>query len=572
MEAKNPQSEAKAVPPMADKPKSPEGSPTTPAVAEVGVVLRRQTNQAAAQDRSAAPAAPWRGRTIDWGLASIPPSNVAKTDKGPAPRQGASATNPTSRNVAKTDVPSRLLDRSVDFGTRSLQPGSNQGRGGPRASQEDEVGNIDVFSNVDNVDMFSELPAATYLEEAIPTRLRGPEAYATKGRTGPASDVVQIARAARKQQLLDRAKSRGRDPNAGAVDAENGYTRSADTQEQYLARGRNFIKRYRKERGILQDDLLNLDPIEFADWILSLKPSIKPTTWRPYRQSAKAVLENWPHDNADIAIANLDADVVESGSEPARKPKPGDENKRNLLRKTSASKAKSIPKADFDRLLAYLRHFSTSKYAPILADWMVAGLATGIRPKEWMATSLEIVEEDGSEERSVWLYVLNAKATNGRANGAVRTLDLSGMRDETVSAIRRMSERGRDWLVQGTYKEMQGQCSQVMYNTCERLFRGRKFAYALYTLRHQFIANAKSYHTPGTISAMAGHGVENTATENYGKKRSAWNPEDIQDRADAAAEEVAMVKRRHLFYEDRQKLKAAAGLIRAPRMGQGGDD
>jgi hypothetical protein len=392
--------------------------------------------------------------------------------------------------------------------------------------------------------------------------LKGPQAYRPQGRSGPDKEVARLLREARKQQVVDRARARGRDPNDGAHEVVAGVTRSAKTQQQYVDRGNQLLARYRRERGILQEDLLSLDTVEFADWVLSLKPTLKPTTWRPYKQSAKAVLETLPE--SDQAIEILDADTVEAGSEPERKAsKPSTRKKgdRQLERRTSSLKAKSIPKPDFDRIVNYLRYLSSSRYGHTLADWLVAGIATGLRPGEWMAASIEIVEdEEAPQGRWVWLYVLNAKSTNGRANGSVRTMDLSGFRDETVDAVKRMVDRGREWLVKGTYEAMQGQCAQLMYNTAERMFPGRKLSYSLYTTRHQFMANAKSYHPPEAVSAMAGHGVTNTAAENYGKKRSAWNLDDIQDKAAPVAEEVATVKRRQVFYEDRARMREAAGM------------
>lgn len=404
-------------------------------------------------------------------------------------------------------------------------------------------------------------PSGHYVESAIPTKLKGPEVYKPQGRAGPDLELARVLREARKQQVLDRARARGRDPGAGAEEVVRGTTRSAKTQEQYLARGNQLLARYRRECGILSDDLLSLDALEFADWVLSLKPMLKPTAWRPYKQAAKAILATLP--DTDEAITVIDADTAEPGSEPERKSaKKPSATKRNLPRRTSALKAKYIAKRDFETLVKYLRRLSSSKYASILADWLVAGLATGLRPVEWMATAVEISENPAAASgRNVWLYVLNAKHTNNRANGAVRTIDLSATRDEAVGAVQRMSELGRDWLVRGVFEEMQSQCSQLMYNTSDRLFPGRKYTYALSSTRHQFIANAKSYHKPEAVSAMVGHAVTDTAVENYGKRRNAWAPEDLVDRADPVPDEVATVKRRHVFYEDRIRMLRDAGLV-----------
>ncbi|MCS4088676.1 hypothetical protein [Rhizobium sp. BK176] len=534
-------------PPVARKPDfgsvPPRPANQAPAM---GAVLRREP-----KPPIGSPA--WLARPASWDIAPL----------------SSSVDNAERRRPWDGDAGSHPSARSVDNAERA---GPSNPRGYREAEGfDDDNDPISLFPSVDNLDGFDAPPVGQYIEPARFTRLKGPQTYRPQGRSGPDKEVQRLLREAKKQQVVDRARARGRDPNEGAEEVVKGVTRSVKTQQQYVDRGNQLLARYRRERGIIQDDLLSLDTVEFADWVLSLKPTLKATTWRPYKQSAKAVLATLPE--ADQAMAILDADTSESGSEPERKPtKEKKKGGREMIRRTSALKAKSISKPDFDRIVNYLRFLSSSKYGHTLADWLVAGIATGLRPGEWMATSLEISEDpDAPKGRYVWLYVLNAKSTNGRGNGQARTVDLSNVRDETVEAIKRMCDRGREWLVRGTYGDMQGQCAQLLYNTAERMFPGRKLSIALYTTRHQFLANAKSYHPPEAVSAMAGHGVDNTAMENYGKKRSAWNMDDIEDKANPLPEEVATVKRRHTFYEDRVKMQEAAGI--KPRgMGMGGDD
>jgi hypothetical protein len=496
-----------------------------------GAVLRRE------------PPATGKSPAAEWSVSKLISSNVGNSER--QRDQSAPAT--------------RMPSNYPNVGNKE-NGGPFSGSGPGRYSDEDK--DITIESNVGNKEIYEDIPQGLYVEKVAITRLKGPTAYRPQGRSGPDKEVARLLREARKQGVIDRARAKGRDPNESNREGANGLSRSEKTQQQYLDRGNQLLARYRRERGIIQGDLLSLDMVEFADWVLSLKPTLKPTTWRPYKQSAKAVLSTLP--DSDQAIEIIDADTVESGSEPERKSGKSSIRKkgeRELPRRTSSLKAKQIPKPDFDRIVNYLRYLSSSRYAPILVDMLIAGLATGLRPSEWMATSLEIVPDPNAPKgRYVWLYVLNAKQTNGRANGFVRTLDLASCRDETVDSIRRMVDRGREWLVKGVYKQMQGQCAQLMYNTSERLFPSRKLSYCLYTTRHQFMANAKSIHSPEAVSAMAGHGVTNTATENYGKKKSAWNLEDIQDVASPVADEVATVKRRHTFFEDRMKLREAAGL------------
>jgi hypothetical protein len=372
-------------------------------------------------------------------------------------------------------------------------------------------------------------------------------------------------RDARKRKLKSKAAAHGADPGAGSVLARTGATRSTETQDQYLNRGRMLVNRYRRENG-LDAGMDAVHPVEFVNWLLSLKLELKASTWRFYRQAAIATLQGLPHDATETAVAMIDADVnEETGEKPRANPK---------SRRTSSLKAKRFPKAHYDTVRNWLRYFSKSTMSRVLIDWMVAGMATGLRPMEWRATDIEEREDPAAPQgRRIWLYVLNAKATNGRGNGAVRTLDLSALPDDVVAAIRRMSERGAEWLMSGRYDTMQSQAAQLLYLACEKSLTrvpGRP-VYSLYSLRHQFIANAKSTLPNADISAMAGHNVTTTAASSYGKKRSAWEPSEIGGLPSPVPEEVLTVRQRLQFFEDRMKLREAAGLPQ-PKLQQPDDD
>src|SRR3546814_20504862 len=85
----------------------------------------------------------------------------------------------------------------------------------------------------------------------------------------------------------------------------------------------------------------------------------------------------------------------------------------------------------------------------ILMDWLVAGIWTGLRPAEWRSTDLEMREDQPAPfGRRAWLYVINAKATNGRGNGMMRTLDLTNFSDPVLGSIGRTSQRGSRWFAE----------------------------------------------------------------------------------------------------------------------------
>lgn len=419
-------------------------------------------------------------------------------------------------------------------------------------------------------------------EAPVQLRLIGPGAAAKnrRSRTGPDGDRFREIRAAHRNKVADRAKKAGRDPAKGSTDSVNGLTRSEETQANYIARGMGLVNRYVRHitpaaaalgnSGFDAPDVIN--PVQFAHFVLSLKPTLKPSSWRAYRQSAKAIIDTLPHDDVDRALALFDTDFNEADT-PEKKSKSNDKSGRGLKRKTSALKEKKFPHPEFERALAYLTKFSKSKYSLVLADWLVAGITTGLRPIEWQATDIEVVEDEGAPNgRWVWLYVLNAKATNGRSNGLVRTIDISEFDDQTVGAIRRMSTRGLAWLNELTYDHHQSQCSQLLYQISEKIFTapglGRKKTYCLYSLRHQFIANMKAIKRSEEVSALVGHIVTETAHSHYAKSRTAWDEQDLIGVPDPVPEEVATVRETHKYFEQRMRDAAEAGLIRAPSPGE----
>src|SRR5690606_24697508 len=125
---------------------------------------------------------------------------------------------------------------------------------------------------------------------------------------------------------------------------------SHDTLCQYLNKGRELLNRYRRHNGheIAMEDI---DPVDFVNWLISLKPTLQPTTWRFYRVAVDAVLGALPHPAIDTALDILEEDrrknVLDAVSGNARG--------RLSLKRTSGRKVKRFPNADFQKLLRHLR-------------------------------------------------------------------------------------------------------------------------------------------------------------------------------------------------------------------------
>lgn len=540
-----------------DLPGAAVAAPRLPAKSShAGAVLRR------------VPPPPGRPQA-PWAVAAASPSSVDTVDgkrDGSEPRKEADIALPSNVDtVASNGRPRAVPGLPLRPPKPSFVPGNPS-----------SVDTTDKTSSPIAKSSISMMPraSATFRSVSIPPIPVRSKFKKDVSRTGPSEDRLHAVRENRKQMLHEKALARGRSPGLGSAPSPvaAGKTRSQKTYEDYLRRGESLMARYKRFAKLEQLPIDAIDPVDFVNFCFSLKPELKASAWRAYRQGIRTILETLPHERTSEAVGLMDVDINEHTGEQKKKDDTSVDGARVLPRRSSAKKIKRFPKKDFDRVLAYLRNFARSKYAPVVADWMVAGVVTGLRPIEWAATDLEIRDDDRMPNgRAVWLYVLNAKATNGRAIGVARTIDLSYCSEDVIGAVRRMSENGFEWLRNGEFYDISRQCSQVLYKACESIPTLKGKVYALYSLRHQFIANSKSLYKNEEVSAMSGHLSMETATANYARKSSAWAPEEIRDRARPVDSEVAMVQPRIKYYEQKIKLQQEAGLLKGMAPGDSDD-
>lgn len=394
----------------------------------------------------------------------------------------------------------------------------------------------------------------------------------------PSDEAVREIRNSAKAEL-ERAAQR-RKEHSGTATAPK---RSAGTVATYHKRGQDLVKRFRRERG-LSADVEAFDPVEFAHWCRGLRYSVAPATWRQYRQAILMVLEPLSSEKVEEAIAlieNDDRGDVEMGTAEryvrrasaaatSEEDEADDDN-----RMTSAKKAKQVSFDEFNRLMLFLKVRRRSANSDVLRAWMVAGICTGLRPSEWQAAELRVFPMTGPESsgvgvppdrrRKAYLFVMNAKATNGRGNGLVRTLDLTYCSDAALAAVRRMTELGRQWAAEGVFSEEFRRVSKTLYSAGRQIFRKKKLHIALYTFRHQFISNMKALDLlPEEISALVGHVSDETAAHTYGKRRSSWSIDRILERPRPTHEEVQSVRRTLKFHHDRITFDR---IVRGDRVG-----
>lgn len=482
------------------------------------------------------------------------PTQAASGTPGthPAPRSAAIPTWPVLRPRPAVPGGPGPTPPKVDAGTRSQGAPPAAGPDRPRvdaraqarpgaATPGEDPAKVDARATP--LETFDPMPAPTRHRPILPVRpgMAGSAQARPSGPILPSADRVSAVRLARKAALGE-----GRDNGVLPLPGDE-PARTAKTVDAYRVRGDQLVKRYRRENEI-PDDVDAFNPREFAIWLLSLRGTLKPPSWRLYRQAALMVLGGMPGERAQEAMTLIEGDApaeAEMGTgEPVEVP--------GAERLTSARKVKRFKYEDYVRIWHLMKQ-RRSKSAVVLQDWMRAGIATGLRPIEWRATEVVRVEDAGHPMgRRVFLLVLNAKATNGRSNGVVRTLDITAFSDGAVAVVQRMSDQGLRAYREGRYREFQGQAAQMLYEACRKLWPRRQNHYALYSCRHQFIANHKALGLPNEeVSAMSGHRVDDTVAHNYARSRTAWSPDKITERARGVQEEIATVKKVLHIWEGR---------------------
>lgn len=299
------------------------------------------------------------------------------------------------------------------------------------------------------------------------------------------------------------------------------FTRTEETEKNYEKKVAGLIERYRNDLSIATNEI---EFRQFVGWLICLKKDWSPNTWKQYKASVTYTIEkelsqldpkNARYHKAKEALAYL-----------SKQDQTGTTKRGN---NTSSKKMKKCSDEDFAKMIAVLSYdtallkqyklthirISNSKWRVPLLHWLYAGILTGLRPIEWAES--EIIKDN---ER-VKLIVKNAKNSNGRTHGDKRTVEITALSDVEKEHIYKMVEIAQEYHQKGEYEELQKGCSNLLANTYSKMFPKRQEKLSLYSLRHQFSANAKmSGYSLEEIAALMGHAVDDTATVHYAKKQS----------------------------------------------------
>lgn len=273
------------------------------------------------------------------------------------------------------------------------------------------------------------------------------------------------------------------------------------TEVEYRKRAVQLIKKAMKELSIAKEE--DLDMRQFVVWLANKRPTLSRPTWRQYKSAVIYFLEQLDSEDSLSALEYIrekDSTGCVLKSE-----------------KTSSRKLKKISLQEWEKIEHYLKN-NQGKWFNNLHDWLKAGLLTGLRPIEWKNTKFFLYQG-----KIPALLVENAKHTNGRSNGAVRTLILEDLSIQELKTIKDHLSNVRTFTSIGDdgYEFFYSGCSFTLHKICRKIWPRRLKHITLYSTRHQFSANAKSSgFSKSEVAAMMGHAVDITATIHYGKKIS----------------------------------------------------
>lgn len=287
-------------------------------------------------------------------------------------------------------------------------------------------------------------------------------------------------------------------------------TRTADTTKEYLARATQLLRQipehYMGEHGA------GFHPVEIATWLEDAAPGLRKSTFRQYKAALVCYMERMATQNTEAAedyaagISRLKA--LSSNLAAPRT---------SLPKRTSSGKVKLIRLDDLPTLCHAMIPTQDAQWKPRACLWLIAGMATGLRPIEWKTAELVDQTADGG----FTIRVENAKNTNGRASGDTREIPVEPgwMAEYAQKHMRNVSE----WLESGNdFADYYRTCKDTLNREVRKLWpKAPSRHYSLYSGRHQFCANLKmAGYTQDEIALLMGHASTETAKEHYGKRRS----------------------------------------------------
>lgn len=282
------------------------------------------------------------------------------------------------------------------------------------------------------------------------------------------------------------------------------------TQKNYESKAQQIKRQIAKKLDYTSPNLVPITIL--VDHIISNKENQSHSTWRQYKAAIShhitQELANLPDSEGTLReeLKTAHRVLAKETSEGTNQRGSG----------TSSNKQKAFKDLDIIAVQLYLSdHLKDHQYANALDTWIKASLITGLRPSEWEEAHIKNI--DGQK----MLVVKNAKFNGVRANGEYRHLLLDDLNQEALDDINEMLTMLDGYIESRTFTSLYESIRDYMKRVARKSLGTRVKYPSLYSLRHQFIANAKaSGFSRQEIAALIGHASDVTASKHYARKVS----------------------------------------------------
>lgn len=312
-------------------------------------------------------------------------------------------------------------------------------------------------------------------------------------------------------------------PAASAVEGDMSHKRAKpgakiakSTIDGYYTNRDSLERQARKH--LCLDIEETLEPAALVDWLITVKfPEVTAGSWRVYKASMLYTLE---HSGTPDGLAAAETLRAFKGAQGTRK--------------ATGGKAKTMTDEDYDRLIRAIGESDPMKrrYDALLGGIFQAGIAVGLRPSEWGEAELlySAPRLPSPAERDMpffkkgpWLRVRNAKATQGRACGEFRVMNLAPLPPAILDTIKGLLVAVDVMVNEGNtpWSDIEKGMSTTLRRLCRKIWGKRDPGYTTYTPRHVFASRCKAVAGPAITAALMGHISDETASRHYGHRRSA---------------------------------------------------
>lgn len=261
-------------------------------------------------------------------------------------------------------------------------------------------------------------------------------------------------------------------------------------------------------------------PVDLAEFLISRFQSLRPKTVLVYRSALLYCFRNLMFEDPQIEQACL---MLTHGL-----PKSGYKGKKRgqtvTLHSSQSLHKRTFARRDFERLLRFLGARNTQA-ADEMMDWLLAGLATGLRPAEWQYARWADTNRTQLRVRTLKRHLdkptlpgISEKTLAQFPKIEYRLVPVHESARETVDAhLRNIANHLRTGQ---PFDRLYEARRRYLRRACADCFGPKGTVFTLYMMRGQFSANAKKSASANEIAALMGC-MPKRVMGNYGSKKAA---------------------------------------------------